>query len=51
MLISCLPTETALLMKQYQIFLKKILNTNNCLTLAIFQKTLSFMTIKDEYKG
>ena len=52
MLISCLPTETALLMKSYQkIFLKKILNTNNCLTLAIFQKTLSFMTIKDEYKG
>ena len=52
MLISCLPTETALLMKSYQkIFLKKILNTNNCLTLAIFQKTLSFMIIKDEYKG
>ena len=52
MLISCLSTETALLMKSYQkIFLKKILNTNNCLTLAIFQKTLSFMIIKDEYKG
>ena len=52
MLISCLSTETALLMKSYQkIFLKKILNTNNCLTLAIFQKTLSFMIIKDEHKG
>ena len=40
-------TQTASLMKSNQkMFMKHFSNTNICLTLAIFQRTLSFMIIK-----
>ena len=40
-------TQTVSLMKSNQkMFMKNFLNTNICLTVAIFQKDLSFMIIK-----
>ena len=40
-------TQTASLMKSSQyMFMKNSLNTNICLTLAIFQKVLTFMILK-----
>ena len=39
-------TQTVLLMKENQMFIKNFLSTSICLTLAIFQKTQSSMIVK-----